>query len=143
MSLECECARNFTLGQFLCLGVWGILSALVIAVLSYFLHRCSGRSWSYSPSSDCVQSGTQISETNVDFLNVDISGKDIVDEARQVKCDCSMEVLEWTLFEVIVVALLLLIFCYLSMTDGASHFLRYLKKYRNLYLMVLLGSQEF
>ena len=39
-----------------------------------------------------------------------------------------MEVLEWTLFEVIVVALLLLIFCYLSMTDGASHFLKYLKK---------------
>ena len=86
------------------------------------------RSWRSVPSSDCVQSGTQISETNVDFLNVDISGKDIVDEARQVKCDCSMEVLEWTLFEVIVVALLLLIFCYLSMTDGASHILKYLKK---------------
>ena len=54
--------------------------------------------------------------------------KDIVDTASQVKCDCSLEVLEWTLFEIIVVALLLLIFGYLSMTDGVSHFLKYLKK---------------
>ena len=59
---------------------------------------------------------------------MDISGKDIVEEARQVKCDCSLEVLEWTLFEVIVVALLLLIFCYLSMTDGASHILKFWRK---------------
>ena len=39
-----------------------------------------------------------------------------------------MEIIEWSLFEVIVVALLLLIFGYLSMTDGVSHFLKYLKK---------------
>ena len=113
---------------FLCLGVWAIVSTLVIACLSYFLHRCSGRSWSSASSSDCIQTGTQISETNLDFLNVDISEKDIVDTARQVKCDCTWEVIEWSLFEVIVVALLLLIFGYLSMTDGVSHFLKYLKK---------------
>ena len=46
---------------FLCLGVWGILSALVVVALSYFLHRCSMRSWRSAPSSDCVTSGTQIS----------------------------------------------------------------------------------
>ena len=120
----------FSLPLF-CLGVWAILSALVIACPSYFLHRCTGRSLSSLSSSqpaDCIQTGPQISETNLDFLNVDISEKDIVDTARQVKCDCSLEVLEWTLFEIIVVALLLLIFGYLSMTDGMAHFLRYLKK---------------
>ena len=120
----------FSLPLF-CLGVWAILSALVIACPSYFLHRCTGRSLSFLSSSqpaDCIQTGPQISETNLDFLNVDISEKDIVDTARQVKCDCSLEVLEWTLFEIIVVALLLLIFGYLSMTDGMAHFLRYLKK---------------
>ena len=115
----------------LCLGVWAILSSLVIACLSYFLHRCTGRSLSSMSSSqpaDCIQTGPQISETNLDFLNVDISEKDIVDTARQVKCDCTWEVIEWSLFEIIVVALLLLIFGYLSMTDGMAHFLRYLKK---------------
>ena len=115
----------------LCLGVWAILSSLVIACLSYFLHGCTGRSLSSMSSSqpaDCIQTGPQISETNLDFLNVDISEKDIVDTARQVKCDCTWEVIEWSLFEVIVVALLLLIFGYLSMTDGVSHFLKYLKK---------------
>ena len=115
----------------LCLGVWAILSSLVIACLSYFLHRCTGRSLSSMSSSqpaDCIQTGPQISETNLDFLNVDILEKDIVDTARQVKCDCTWEVIEWSLFEVIVVALLLLIFGYLSMTDGVSHFLKYLKK---------------
>ena len=85
-------------------------------------------SLSSSQPADCIQTGPQISETNLDFLNVDISEKDIVDTARQVKCDCSLEVLEWTLFEIIVVALLLLIFGYLSMTDGMAHYLRYLKK---------------
>ena len=77
---------------------------------------------------DCIQTGPQISETNLDFLNVDISEKDIVDTARQVKCDCTWELLEWGLFEIIVVVLLILIFCYLSMTDGMSHFLKFLKK---------------
>ena len=113
---------------FLCMVVWGILSALIIAVLSYFLNRCSNRTWSYTSSSDCSQSGTQISETNVDLFNLDISGKDIVEEARQAKCDCSLEVLEWSLFEITVVALLLLILFYLSGTDGASHILKFWRK---------------
>ena len=79
---------------------------------------------SSSQPADCIQTGPQISETNLDFLNVDISEKDIVDTARQVKCDCTWEVIEWSLFEIIGVALLLLIFGYLSMTDGVSHFLK-------------------
>ena len=61
-------------------------------------------------------------------MNIDISEKDIVDEARKVKCDCTWKVLEWTLFEILVVALLLVIFGYLFMSDGVSHFLKYLKK---------------
>ena len=35
------------------------------------------------------------------------------------------------MFEIVVVALLLLIFGYLSMTDGISHFVKYLKKRNN------------
>ena len=76
----------------------------------------------------CMQAGPPIQETNVDFLNVDISQKDIVDGARKVKCDCTWEVLEWTLFEFLVVALLLLIFGYLFLSDGVSHLRKFLKK---------------
>ena len=76
----------------------------------------------------CIQAGPQVQETNLDFMNIDISEKDIVDEARKVKCDCTWKVLEWTLFEILVVALLLVIFGYLFMSDGVSHFLKYLKK---------------
>ena len=76
----------------------------------------------------CMQSGPPIQETNVEFLNVDISQKDIVDGARKVKCDCTWEVLEWTLFEILVVALLLLIFGYLFLSDGVSHLRKFLKK---------------
>ena len=72
--------------------------------------------------------GPPIQETNLDFLNLDISEKDIVDGARKVKCDCTWEVLEWTLFEILVVALLLIIFGYLFMSDGVSHLRKYLKK---------------
>ena len=117
---------------FLCLTVWSILSGLVIACLSYFLHRCSNRPVrTSSQPANCIQTGPSIQETNLDFLNLDISEKDIVDEAMEEKCNCSLEVLEWTLFEIVVVALLLLIFAYLSMTDGVSHFMRYLKKRNN------------
>ena len=77
---------------------------------------------------NCMQTGPQVQETNLDFLNLDISEKDIVDGARKVKCDCSWEVLEWTLFEILVVALLLIIFGYLFMSDGVSHLMKYLKK---------------
>ena len=73
---------------------------------------------------NCIQTGPQVQETNLDFLNLDISEKDIVD----VKCHCSLEVLEWTLFEIVVVALLLLIFGYLFMSDSVSHLMKYLKK---------------
>ena len=114
---------------FLCLTVWSILSGLVIACLSYFLHRCSNRPVrTSSQPANCIQTGPQIQETNLDFINLDISEKDIVDTAREVKCDFSLEVLEWTLFEIVVVALHLLIFGYLSMTDGVSHFMKFLKK---------------
>ena len=113
----------------LCLSVWAILSTVVIVCLSYFLHRCSGGSLRASPQpANCIQTGPQVQETNLDFLNLDISEKDIVDEAREVKCDCSWEVLEWTLFEILVVALLLIIFGYLFMSDGVSHLMKYLKK---------------
>ena len=117
---------------FLCLTVWSILSGLVIACLSYFLHRCSNMPVrTSSQPANCIQTGASIQETNLDFLNLDISEKDIVDEAMEEKCNCSLEVLEWTLFEIVVVALLLLIFVYLSGTDGVSHFMRYLKKRNN------------
>ena len=76
----------------------------------------------------CMQTGPPIQETNLDFLNLDISEKDIVDGAREVKCDCTWEVLEWTLFEILVVALLLIIFGYLFLSDGVSHLRKYLKK---------------
>ena len=113
----------------LCLSVWAILSTVVIVCLSYFLHSCSGGSLRASQQpATCIQTGPQVQETNLDFLNLDISEKDIVDEAREVKCDCSWEVLEWTLFEIMVVALLLIIFGYLFMTDGVSHLMKYLKK---------------
>ena len=48
--------------------------------------------------------------------------------AEQVKCDCTWEILEWGLFEISVVVLLVLIFCYLFMSDGMSHFVKFLKK---------------
>ena len=79
----------------LCLGVWAILSSLVIAVLSFFLNQCSGRSLRSMTSVqpvDCIEKGPQFSETNLDFLNVDISEKKIMDTAEQVKCDCTWEI---------------------------------------------------
>ena len=115
----------------LCLGVWAILSSLVIAVLSFFLNQCTGRSLRSMSSVqpvDCVEMGPQFSETNLDFLNVDISEKKIMDTAERVKCDCTWEILEWGLFEISVVVLLVLIFCYLFMSDGMSHFSKFLKK---------------
>ena len=115
----------------LCLGVWAVLSSLVIACLNFFLHQCNGRSLrsvSSSMPTDCVETGPQFSQTNLDILNVDISEKDLLATAEQVKCDCTWELLEWGLFEISVVVLLVLIFCYLFMSDGMSHFVRFLKK---------------
>ena len=77
---------------------------------------------------DCVETGPQFSQTNLDILNVDISEKEIMATAEQVKCDCTWELLEWGLFEISVVVLLVLIFCYLFMSDGMGHFVRFLKK---------------
>ena len=116
----------------LCLGVWAILSSLVIAVLSFFLNQCSGRSLRSMTSVqpvDCVEMGPQYSETNLDFLNVDISEKKILDSAEGIKCDCNWEtILEWGIFEISVVVLLVCIFCYLCLGDGMSHFSNFLKK---------------
>ena len=47
---------------------------------------------------DCVEMGPQYSETNLDFLNVDISEKKILDTAESIKCDCTWEILEWGIF---------------------------------------------
>ena len=113
----------------LCLGTYAVLSTVVIVCLSYFLHGCSGGSIMAPPQPvKCMQTGPSIQETNLDFLNLDISEKDIVDGARKVKCDCTWEVLEWTLFEILVVALLLIIFGYLFMSDGVSYLREYLKR---------------
>ena len=66
---------------------------------------------------------------NLDFLNVDISEKKILDSAESIKCDCNWEtILEWGIFEISVVVLLVCIFCYLCLGDGMSHFLNFLKK---------------
>ena len=116
----------------LCLGVWAVLSSLVIACLSFFLHQCNGRSLrsvSSSMPADCVETGPQFSQTNLDILNVDISEKDLLATAEQVKCDCTTwQLLEWGLLEICVVVLLVLIICYLCMSDGMGHFVRFLKK---------------
>ena len=118
----------------LCLGVYGILATLVIAVLSFFLHQCAGRSprsmtAGIDPGVDCVEMGPQYSSTNLDFLNVDISEKKIMDSAEGIKCDCNWEtILEWGIFEISVVVLLVCIFCWLCLGDGMSHFQNFLKK---------------
>ena len=50
---------------------------------------------------DCSNAGPQISETSVDFLNMDISTKDLVNEAENVHCSCDWTTnLEWGIFEV-------------------------------------------
>ena len=49
-----------------------------------------------NPGVDCVEMGPQYSSTNLDFLNVDISEKKILDSAEGIKCDCNWEtILEW------------------------------------------------
>ena len=63
-----------------------------------------------------------------DGADVDVSGKDLLATAEQVKCDCTWQLLEWGLFKICVVVLLALIICYLCMSDGMGHFVRFLKK---------------
>ena len=63
-----------------------------------------------------------------DGADVDVSGKDLLATAEQVKCDCTWQLLEWGLFEICVVVLLVLIICYLFMSDGMGNFVRFLKK---------------
>ena len=71
------------------LGVYARMATLAIAGLSIFLHQCS-RGSSHSGVSgmgaDCP--GPQYSATNVDFLNVDISTKDMIDEVENIHCSC-------------------------------------------------------
>ena len=119
----------------LCLGVYSILATLVIAVLSFFLHQSSGRpsrtvlSGAADGEIGCVETGPQYSTTNLDFMNVDISSKKIMDSAQSVKCDCNWEtILEWGIFEVVSVVLLVCIFCWLCLGDGLSHCNSFLKK---------------
>ena len=73
-----------------------VLSTLVIAVLSVFLHQSSGSSSRTSLSGSdagvkCVESAPQYSTTNLDFMNVDISTKKMMDTAENIHCDC-----DWT-----------------------------------------------
>ena len=74
------------------LGVYAILSTLVIAALSVFLHRCSSQTgvsvMGASEDAGCPNARPQIQETSVDFLNMDISTKDLVNDAGQVHCSC-------------------------------------------------------
>ena len=81
------------------------------------------------PGVDCVELGPQYSSTNLDFLNVDISEKKIMDSAESIKCDCNWEtILEWGIFEISVVVLLVCIFCWLCLGDGMSQCRIFLKK---------------
>ena len=117
----------------LCMGVYGILATLVIAVLSFFLQQCSGRSSGIMTAGDsgagCVELGPEYSTTNLDFLNVDVSSKKIMDSAESVKCDCNWEtILEWGIFEVVTIILLVCIFCWLCLGDGMTQCRIFLKK---------------
>ena len=110
------------------------LGTLVIAVLSVFLHQSSGRSSRSILSGDdagvpCVEAAPQYSTTNLDFMNVDISSKKIIDTAQNIKCDCNWaSILEWGVFEVASIVLLVCIFCWLCLGDWLSHCRIFLKK---------------
>ena len=76
-----------------------------------------------------METGPQYSTTNLDFMNVDISSKKIMDSAQSDKCDYNWEtILEWGIFEVVSVVLLVCIFCWLCLGDGLSHCNSFLKK---------------
>ena len=61
------------------LRVYSVLSTVVNIGLGIFLHQCMGSVVRphvvASQAGDCSNIGTQISETNVDLLNLDISTK--------------------------------------------------------------------
>ena len=116
------------------LGIYAVLATLVIAVLSVFLHQSSGSSSRTSLSGadagvKCVEAAPQYSTTNLDFMNVDISTKKIMDTAQNIKCDCDWTtILEWGVFEVASMVLLICIFCWLCLGDGLSQCRTFLKK---------------
>ena len=60
---------------------------------------------------------------------MDISSKKIMDTAQNIKCDCDWaSILEWGVFEVASMVLLVCIFCWLCLGDGLSHCQIFLKK---------------
>ena len=77
---------------------------------------------------DCPEPGPQYSATNVDFMNVDISTKDMVDKVENIHCSCDWTtILEWGVFEVATMVLLVCIFFWMVMGDGVSHYRSFLK----------------
>ena len=113
------------------LGVYGILATLVIA--EFFLHQRSGSLQHASLSGDtgvkCVEAAPQYSTTNLDFMNIDVSSKKIMDTAQSIKCECDWStILEWGIFEVVSVVLLVCIFCWLCLGNGISQCRLFLKK---------------
>ena len=116
------------------LGIYAALATLVIAVLSYFLHHVPGSSsltsFSGEDGAKCVEV-PQYSTTNLDILNVDVSSRKIMDTAQGVKCNCEVDwktVLEWGIFEIVSVLLLVCIFCWLCVGDGLGQCKSFLKK---------------
>ena len=81
-----------------------------------------------SKDADCPNAGPQISETSVDFINMDISTKDLVNDAGKVHCSCNWTtILTWGVFEVSTTILLVGIFFWLMVGDGVSHCRSFLK----------------
>ena len=76
-----------------------------------------------------MEAAPQYSTTNLDFMNIDVSSKKIMDTAQNIKCDCDWStILEWGIFEVVYVVLLVCIFCWLCLGDGISQCRLFLKK---------------
>ena len=68
-----------------------------------------------------------ISDTSLDFLNMDISTKDLNDAGKVHRsCDWTT-ILEWGVFEVSTTILLVGIFFWLMVGDGVSHCRSFLK----------------
>ena len=100
----------------------------------YFLHQIPGSpsltSFSGEDGAKCVEV-PQYSTTNLDILNVDVSSRKILDTAREVKCNCDVDwktVLEWGIFEIVSVILLVCIFCWLCVGDGLAQCKSFVKK---------------
>ena len=76
-----------------------------------------------------MEAAPQYSTTNLDFMNIDVSSKKIMDTAQNIKCDCDWTtILEWGVFEVASMILLICIFCWLCLGDGLSQCRLFLKK---------------